>query len=83
MKKNWMNDVPRPDVMYHGQPFWRVGDTDYVTKDGRKIMMEVWATFCAECGVSCHVYAMRDDDRGFHPTRRCEEHKGMNKGKRI
>ncbi len=65
-------DWPRPGFMRTGQPYWHVGRRDHTTRDGRSIVLEMWQSFCAECGEP-FVCACPID--GNPETRRCNEHR--------
>lgn len=64
--------MKRPDFMLKGQPYWRAGKMPHTTRDGREITLDVWRTFCADCGEPIHVTSKEDADPG---NRRCALHK--------
>lgn len=64
--------MEKPDLVSRGQPYWRVGDEDYVRKrDGVQIVLQVWRSFCAECGEPFVCRSVRDRPE----VRRCLDHR--------
>jgi hypothetical protein len=64
----------RPDRIHHGQPYWRAGHRNHTTRDGRETILDVWRSFCAECGEPFHSAQPSGSER-FEPARRCETHR--------
>lgn len=72
------NPIPRPDYLKQGQPYWRAGHRHHTTREGREIVLDVWRSFCAECGEPFHCGSVE----GRPPqVRRCDRHKAA--GKRV
>jgi hypothetical protein len=67
-----MMRIPPPDYVKHGQAYWRLigRHREHVTRAGRTIILDVWASFCAEpdCGAwfECTAIAL-----GSPEVRRC------------
>lgn len=66
--------IPAPDRVFHGQPYWLVGQVNHRTQDKRDIVLNVWGTFCAECGER-FVCKTPEHSPTFSPTRRCDAHR--------
>jgi hypothetical protein len=76
------HDIPRPDRVLDGQPYWRAGTQPHVTRDGRNITLMVWRAFCAACG---EPFTFTCTSGSFKPVRRCEAHRmpGIRVGSRT
>ena len=70
------NDIPRPDRVHAGQPYWRVGSRLHTAGDGHETTLDIWHTFCAACGEPFTFACTQSSDR-FEPSRRCEAHRRM------
>lgn len=63
----------KPNRMHHGQPYWLVGHEDVTRRDGEAATLDVYRTFCAECGEPFHAKVSQGANK--YLNRRCEAHR--------
>ena len=63
-----------PDRLIDVQPFWRVGQTDFLNSIGTHVHLEVAYTLCARCGVP-FFFTTPCLSKAAYVTRRCVEHR--------
>ena len=68
-----ISDVRSPDWIRGGQAYWMDGTVEYVNKDGRRVDLTVWKSFCCDCGA---VFKFTGLGALGEPRRRCQRCKG-------
>jgi hypothetical protein len=57
-------------IAYGTQEYVQVGERPYVNKRGQTVMLSLWRTNCADCGVEVEI-ALPSVIKKFEPSRRC------------
>lgn len=62
-------------VDHRGQRYVHVGEREHTTQDGRRTWLDLWGSWCADCGEPFVTSSPTFGARPFQPARRCQKHK--------